>query len=43
MRNARGKKRHAYTVLVKKHVENRPLGTPNREKICIKMALKETG
>jgi len=32
MRNARGKKRNAYTVLVKKSVENRPLGTPNTER-----------
>jgi hypothetical protein len=43
MRKARGKKRHAHTVLVKKPVENRPLGTPTKEKISIKVALKETG
>jgi hypothetical protein len=43
MRNARGKKRNVYTVLVKKPVENRPLGTPNTEKVCIKIDFKETG
>jgi len=37
MRNARGKKRNAYTVLVKKPVENRLLGTPNTER---KLVLK---
>jgi len=37
VRNARGKKRNAYTVLVKKPVENRPLGTPDTER---KLVLK---
>jgi hypothetical protein len=37
VRNARGKKRNACTVLVKEPVENRPLGTPNTER---KLVLK---
>jgi hypothetical protein len=37
MRNAKGKKRHAYTVLVKKPLESRSLGTPNTER---KLVLK---
>jgi hypothetical protein len=36
--NARRKKRNAYTILVKKPVENRPLGTPNTEsKLVLKL------